>query len=86
MGVDRVRERERAGKKGGANAGRAELPAEAVPCGLCGDPLIEGEVGDREPRGSYHVGCLKEARQETLGQRDHGNPGNGSARRRRRRG
>ena len=63
-----MRESERAGKREGAIDVGSELPEEAVPCGLCGDPLIEGETGDREPRGSYHAGCIKEARRETLGQ------------------
>lgn len=68
MGADRERERERKGKKGGTIAASAELTEETVACGLCGDPLIEGEGGDREPRGSYHVGCIRRARQETLGE------------------
>jgi len=48
------------------------LTEEAVPCGLCGDPLIEGEVGDRELRGSYHRGCIKEARNALFGQAGSG--------------
>ena len=35
---------------------------EATPCGLCGEPLVEGAGGSREPRGSYHSGCIREAR------------------------
>jgi len=68
MGADREREREGKGKRGGADASQAEPAEEAVPCGLCGDSLIEGEVGDREKRGSYHRGCIRKARWELLGE------------------
>lgn len=61
-----------------------ESPEEAVPCGLCGDPLVEGEVGSREPRGAYHAGCIREARREALGERDRGTGESGGGRRRRR--
>lgn len=70
MGADRVRESERARKKGGASAAEEEPPEEAVPCGLCGEPLIEGATGDQEPRGSYHLGCIRKARQVMPGRWD----------------
>ena len=58
---------------------------EAVACGLCGDPLIEGANGSLEPRGSYHVGCMRRARQETPGEPYRGGQEYGGGRRRKRR-
>jgi len=86
MGTDREREREGKGKKGGSIAASAELTEEAVPCGLCGEPLIEGATGDQLPRGSYHVGCIREARRETWGETVRRPVDNWPGRRRRRGG
>ena len=57
-----MRESERAGKKGRAIDVDPAQVEEATPCSLCGEPLIEGATGDREPRGSYHRGCIRGAR------------------------
>ena len=57
-----MREFERAGKKGRAIDVDLAQVEEAAPCGLCGEPLIEGATGSREPRGSYHAGCIRKAR------------------------
>lgn len=83
--LDSVRESERAGKKEGAIAASAELPAETVPCGRCGAPLVAGATGSREPRGSYHIGCLRAARRETL-EEPYRNAQEYGGQRRRRRG
>ena len=62
-----MRESERAGKKGRAIDVDPAQVEEASPCGLCGEPLIEGETGSLEPRGSYHAGCIRKVRREALG-------------------
>ena len=62
-----MRESERAGKRGGPIDVDPAQVEEADRCGLCGEPLIEGSAGSLEPRGSYHVGCIRRARQEVLG-------------------
>lgn len=67
VGLDRVRESERAGKKGRAIDVDPAQVEEAVACGLCGEPLIEGATGSMEPRGCYHAGCIRKARQEAFG-------------------
>ena len=59
-----MREFEREGKRGGANDVDPLQVEEAVPCALCDEPLIEGAGGDQEPRGSWHVGCVRKARRE----------------------
>jgi hypothetical protein len=80
-----VRESERAGKKGRAiDVDPAEVE-EAARCGLCGDSLIEGHAGSWEPRGGYHVGCIRAARREALEQQVRDGLGSRGGRRRRRR-
>jgi len=51
---------------------------EADPCGLCGDPMIEGATGSWEQRGSFHVVCIRAARREIeTGQARHLRPHRG---------